>query len=87
MGPVVSVSSARAVALASEFSALLPESGTLFLLTLDSCCSPYGNCGSGPDYCGTDGGGSATPDGSCGPDHGGTTCTNPSFGDCCSSKS
>ncbi|KAL7621625.1 hypothetical protein AAE478_008951 [Parahypoxylon ruwenzoriense] len=47
------------------------------------CCSIYGNCGSGPDYC-SSGNGTATQDGTCGPDHGDTTCTNPLFGDCCS---
>lgn len=50
------------------------------------CCSPFGFCGSGPEYCGDDdggGGGSPTEDGSCGPDYGGTVCT-PQFGSCCS---
>ncbi|KAK9418922.1 putative LysM domain-containing protein [Seiridium unicorne] len=46
------------------------------------CCSPYGHCGTGPDYC-VNTNGTATQDGSCGPDHGGTTCT-PQFGTCCS---
>ncbi|KAI0419484.1 carbohydrate-binding module family 18 protein [Xylaria grammica] len=42
------------------------------------------NCGSGLDYRGSYSNGTATLDGACGPHHGGTTCTNPSFGDCCS---
>ncbi|RYP41199.1 hypothetical protein DL767_001203 [Monosporascus sp. MG133] len=47
------------------------------------CCSPFGFCGSGPEYCGDGGGGSETEDGTCGPDYGGTVCT-PQFGSCCS---
>ncbi|KAK3366796.1 agglutinin isolectin 1 [Lasiosphaeria ovina] len=47
-------------------------------------CSPFGFCGSGPDYCGDGGGGPPeTGDGTCGPDHGGTVCI-PQFGGCCS---
>lgn len=47
------------------------------------CCSPFGYCGTGSDYCVTTTNGTATQDGTCGPDYGGTTCI-PQFGDCCS---
>ena len=54
------------------------------------CCSPFGFCGSGPEYCGEEeddednnGGGSETEDGTCGPEYGGTVCA-PPFGSCCS---
>lgn len=47
------------------------------------CCSPHSFCGSGPEYCVDDGGGTGTQDGTCGPDYGDTTCT-PQFGSCCS---
>ncbi|OBT40136.1 hypothetical protein VE00_09960 [Pseudogymnoascus sp. WSF 3629] len=38
------------------------------------CCSPFGYCGTGSDYCVSTGNGTATQDGTCGPDYGGTTC-------------
>lgn len=38
------------------------------------CCSPFGYCGTGSDYCISTGNGTATQDGTCGPDYGGTTC-------------
>ncbi|KAJ5797052.1 uncharacterized protein N7518_005592 [Penicillium psychrosexuale] len=47
------------------------------------CCSPFGYCGTGSDYCVSTGNGTATQDGTCGPDYGGTTCI-PKFGNCCS---
>lgn len=47
------------------------------------CCSPFGYCGTGSDYCISTGNGTATQDGTCGPDYGGTTCI-PKFGNCCS---
>ncbi|CAI7594905.1 unnamed protein product [Penicillium glandicola] len=47
------------------------------------CCSPFGYCGTGSDYCVTTTNGTATSDGTCGPDYGGTTCI-PQFGNCCS---
>ncbi|KAJ6004708.1 hypothetical protein N7540_013077 [Penicillium herquei] len=47
------------------------------------CCSPFGYCGTGSDYCVSTSNGTATQDGTCGPDYGGTTCI-PKFGNCCS---
>ncbi|KAI1454309.1 hypothetical protein F4805DRAFT_326492 [Annulohypoxylon moriforme] len=47
------------------------------------CCSPYGFCGTGAEYCASGTNGTDTQDGTCGPDYGGTTCT-PQFGSCCS---
>jgi hypothetical protein len=47
------------------------------------CCSPFGYCRTGSDYCVSSTNGTATQDGTCGPDYGGTTCV-PQFGNCCS---
>ncbi|KAL2168754.1 hypothetical protein VTG60DRAFT_6863 [Thermothelomyces hinnuleus] len=60
------------------------------------CCSPYGFCGTGPDYCGPgncysgdcdpDEGGPST-NGECGPNFAGNkTCLGTQFGDCCSTS-
>ncbi|KAK5654287.1 hypothetical protein OQA88_7464 [Cercophora sp. LCS_1] len=42
--------------------------------TFGDCCSEYGFCGSGPEYCGSDPPPDVSVDGSCGPENGDTTC-------------
>ncbi|PLB44169.1 hypothetical protein P170DRAFT_416613 [Aspergillus steynii IBT 23096] len=56
------------------------------------CCSTSGYCGTGVEYCrpgncvsgACEPNNGATTNGTCGPDWGYTTCSNPSFGRCCS---
>ncbi|KAK2758674.1 hypothetical protein FQN54_003364 [Arachnomyces sp. PD_36] len=56
------------------------------------CCSYYGSCGSGSEYCGPGkcysgqctGGTDVSPDGTCGPDYNDWICEGSAFGDCCS---
>ncbi|KAK2007838.1 agglutinin isolectin 1 [Colletotrichum eremochloae] len=61
-----------------------PRGVTCAGTTFGECCSQFGFCGSGPEYCGGGGGGPPeTADGTCGPDYGDTVCT-PVFGACCS---
>ncbi|GIJ86398.1 hypothetical protein Asppvi_005286 [Aspergillus pseudoviridinutans] len=38
--------------------------------TFGDCCSPFGYCGTGSDYCVSTGNGTATQDGTCGPNYG-----------------
>ncbi|KDN72120.1 hypothetical protein CSUB01_11859 [Colletotrichum sublineola] len=61
-----------------------PRGVTCAGTTFGECCSQFGFCGSGPEYCGGGGGGPPeTADGTCGLDYGDTVCT-PVFGACCS---
>lgn len=78
----------------SLFTHMVERSLILSFFVLTSCCSMYGYCGDGKDFCGPGicFSGNCDPDtggpsinGECGPSFAGNkTCTGTQFGDCCS---